>query len=292
MTGTLDAAPGALPANLADVIGTHVELALRAGETAPGRYALDDLRLQMASLSLQGSGSADLAADNVQGILRLDAPDLARFAGLAATELAGKASLQVSASGAAAQPELKLALDGSDLRAAGIAAARLTSAFDVAFTAPLGRGAGRLPDQRHRYDRRPDPGRPRSRRRWASDPGSRRRASGQRRGHRARPRAALVPGRADWRTPGSIATGSPAPRASMRRCPSLPRCCRASPPRPRWPVACISARMSCWVSGQSGSRWRWTAPAPACAGCRRAHRSWLARHPRCRLVRWSSLRER
>ena len=61
MTGTLDAAPGALPANLADVIGTHVELALRAGETAPGRYALDDLRLQMASLSLQGSGSADLA---------------------------------------------------------------------------------------------------------------------------------------------------------------------------------------------------------------------------------------
>lgn len=140
VTGALDAASDALPVALAEVIGTHAELGLRAGETAPGRYALDDLRLQVASLSLQGAGSADLPADTVQGTLRLDAPDLARFNGLAQTELAGAASLQISASGAAAQPDLKLALDGSNLRATSIAVARLTSAFDVAFTTPLGQG--------------------------------------------------------------------------------------------------------------------------------------------------------
>ena len=116
MTGTLDAAQGALPANLADVDATMSSWRV-AGETAPGAMQLDDLRLQMASLSLQGSGSAILAADDIaKASFELDAPGRARFAGLAATEVAGKASLQVSASGAAAQPELKLALDGSDLR--------------------------------------------------------------------------------------------------------------------------------------------------------------------------------
>ena len=62
------------------------------------------------------------------------------FSALAATPLAGAAELKLTASGAATQPELDLAVTGTDLQAANLAMSRLTGAFAVAFSAPLGDG--------------------------------------------------------------------------------------------------------------------------------------------------------
>lgn len=138
LEGTFDAAEGALPAEIADVVGTRAELLLRAGEVAPQRFAIQDLKLQAASLSLNGTGSADLGADTVQGSINLDVPDLARFAGLAGLPLDGKAALRLQAEGTARQPKLRLTLEGTDLVAAQAALQRLEAAFDVGFLAPLG----------------------------------------------------------------------------------------------------------------------------------------------------------
>ena len=140
VTGALDAAPGALPRELADIIGTRADLSVRAGETAPQRYAVEALTLQAASVRLSGNGSADLAADTVEGAVVVALPDLAQFSALAATPLAGAAELKLTASGAATQPELDLAVTGTDLQAANLAMSRLTGAFAVAFSAPLGDG--------------------------------------------------------------------------------------------------------------------------------------------------------
>ena len=253
VTGALDAASGALPAELAEVIGTHAELAIRAGETAPGRYTLDDLRLQVASLSLQGAGSADLAADTVQGTLRLDAPDLARFAALAATDLAGARFAQGfrlgrrGAAGSQARPGRQRHPSGKHRRRASHQRLRRR----LHRTARS--GAGRPPGQGHRHDRRPDPRRPRPRRRRAAEPGARRRAAGQGRGDPARSRPALVPGRADRPRPDRSRPARPARRAWTRMCPSLPRCCRPWPSRPRWPAVSAWAQISSLASVPSAS---------------------------------------
>ncbi|HEX6015365.1 MAG TPA: hypothetical protein VFY87_26915, partial [Geminicoccaceae bacterium] len=140
VAGTLDAAPGALPVEIAEVVGTHAELSLRAAETAPRRFALQDLSLKAAGLSLTGSGSADLAANTIDGSAVLDVPDLARFAGLAGFPLDGTAALRLAASGAARQPDLRLSLEATDLAATDVAVQRLGATFDAAFTAPLGEG--------------------------------------------------------------------------------------------------------------------------------------------------------
>ena len=140
LAGALDAAPGALPGQLADVVGTHADLTLRAGETAPRRYAIETLELQTASLGLSGSGGADLAADTLRGNLTANAPDLTRFSALAGTALDGAAELKLAVKGSARQPDVELAVTGTDLRAATVAMSRLTGVFAVAFATPLGDG--------------------------------------------------------------------------------------------------------------------------------------------------------
>lgn len=136
--GTFEAAAGALPPDIADVVGTRADVALRAGEVAPQRYALEELRLQAASLSLTGSGSADLAADTIDGSIGLEVPELQRFAGLAGTPLAGNAALRLAASGAATQPVLELSLEGSGIQAATLAVDTLGVNLSADVTAPLG----------------------------------------------------------------------------------------------------------------------------------------------------------
>lgn len=140
IAGTFDAQPGALPPAIADVVGTRAELALRAGEIAPQRFAIQDLKLQAASLSLGGTGSADLAANTIDGALTLDVPDLVRFAGLAGTPLAGNVVLRLQAAGAAKQPRLTLTLDGRNVTAAQAALQRLGATFNVDVLSPLGEG--------------------------------------------------------------------------------------------------------------------------------------------------------
>ena len=110
--GSLELAQGALPPDISALVGSRVELGLKAAQTGPRRYALQQLRVDAVAGSLGGQGELDLAADTVAGEITLAAPDLQRFSTVAATPLAGSASLHLTAAGAASQPELTLTPDG------------------------------------------------------------------------------------------------------------------------------------------------------------------------------------
>ena len=140
LQGALDAEPNALPPEVAAIVGTHADLNLRAGQTGPQRFALQELGLRAGSLSLTGSGDADLGADTIDGALALTMPDLGQLAAVAGVPLAGSAVARLTASGAAKRPALHLAVDGSSLGVANLAVASLGAAFDIAFTTPLGDG--------------------------------------------------------------------------------------------------------------------------------------------------------
>jgi hypothetical protein len=105
--GTFTAAPGVLPANIAPVVGERVTLALHAGETGPGLFALERLLFQAGALSLDGRGTADTNADRLEGRVQLQVPALASLSGLAGVPLAGRAGLTLDASGRVAEPALR-----------------------------------------------------------------------------------------------------------------------------------------------------------------------------------------
>ena len=208
-----------------------------------------------------------------------------------ATPLAGAAALQLTATGAATQPELDLAVTGTDLRAANLALSRLTGAFAVAFTAPLGDGPvglrakgtaateGLALDGRALADGRLElaldgelpargrGGRPRAGLALVSGRGDRPRQ------HRSRPARRHRPAR------------RPRTRAQGRDAGPGRRTCR-------WPARSRSAPTSRWARAPSGSRSRSTAAPPACPACRRARRNWSAPGRRCRPRRSSSRRAR
>lgn len=140
LAGTLDAEPGALPEEVAAIVGTRADLKLRAGEIGPQRFALQELGLQAGHLSLTGHGDADLGADSLRGELALDLPDLQPLSAMAGTPLGGSMVARLAAAGAAQRPDLHLAVDGTDLAAANVAVGSLGLVADVGFTAPLGAG--------------------------------------------------------------------------------------------------------------------------------------------------------
>jgi translocation and assembly module TamB len=129
--GTFTAAPGVLPANIAPVVGERVTLALHAGETGPGLFALERLLLQAGALSLDGRGTADTNADRLEGRVQLQVPALASLSGLAGVPLAGRAGLTLDASGRVAEPALRLGVDGADIAADRVTLARLGGGYDV-----------------------------------------------------------------------------------------------------------------------------------------------------------------
>src|SRR3954452_5191574 len=141
--GTFTAAPGALPPDLAPVVGSEARLALHAGESAPGVFRLDQLLLQAGALSLTGSGTADTGADHLDGRVQLQVPNLADLSGLAGTPLAGRAGLALGASGRVQEPALRLDLAGSGITAAKATLASLGGGYDVTLLrAPDGAIAG------------------------------------------------------------------------------------------------------------------------------------------------------
>ena len=129
--GTFTAAPGALPPAIASVVGQRVDLALHAGETAPGMIALDRLTVAAGGLHLDGTGKADLHAQTVTGHVGLQVPDLAVLSGLAKTKLQGRAGLDVAADGALGAPHLTVAANGEAIRAASVALDQAGLSFDV-----------------------------------------------------------------------------------------------------------------------------------------------------------------
>lgn len=140
LSGSLDAEPGALPTELAAIVGSHAELTLRAGEAGPQRFALQELGLRAGGLSLAGSGDADLGSNIVDGTMTLQVPDLQRLAGIAGVPLDGATTLTLSATGAALQPDVHIVLDTNGLRADTVTASDLKVTADVAFTEALGQG--------------------------------------------------------------------------------------------------------------------------------------------------------
>jgi len=74
LTGSLTTAPGFLPADLQTALGSKVDLALKAQETGPGAFALDDLRVDLAAANLSGKGTVDLRASRLDGGIDLSVP--------------------------------------------------------------------------------------------------------------------------------------------------------------------------------------------------------------------------
>lgn len=129
--GSFTAAPGALPPGIAPVVGDRATLAVHAGETSPGVFALEQVLLQAGAINLTGTGTADLNADRLDGRAELRVPALAALSGLAGVPLAGDARLALSASGRLAEPALRLELDGNAITADRVALARLDGLFDA-----------------------------------------------------------------------------------------------------------------------------------------------------------------
>ncbi|MFZ1427985.1 MAG: translocation/assembly module TamB domain-containing protein [Geminicoccaceae bacterium] len=140
LSGSLNAEPGALPTELAAIVGSHAELTLRAGEAGLQRFALQELGLRAGGLSLTGSGDADLGSNIVNGTMTLQVPDLQHFAGIAGVPLEGISRVALSASGAALQPDIHIVLDTNGLRADTVTTNDLKVTADVAFTEALGQG--------------------------------------------------------------------------------------------------------------------------------------------------------
>lgn len=132
LDGKLATDEGALPAELLPLIGREATLALRLRPTSPERVSLEELRIATAGLRVDGAGSADLGADRLDGRVTLAVPDLAAAAPLAGTELAGAATVELTASGSPRRPSLNAALDVTGLKAADVTAARVGTRLTIA----------------------------------------------------------------------------------------------------------------------------------------------------------------
>ncbi len=115
LTGSLITAPGILPQDLEPLLGNDVELAVQLQPTSGDEVALRQLSLEAKGVRLSGSGKAAIGADTVSGTIRLDVPDLAALGALAKARLAGKATAELTASGALMQPKLDLTLKGQGI---------------------------------------------------------------------------------------------------------------------------------------------------------------------------------
>ncbi|MEZ5824882.1 MAG: hypothetical protein R3C97_09115 [Geminicoccaceae bacterium] len=111
-------AEGTVPAEILDVIGERLDLALEASHPAPRKLELSKLLLKSRALQVDGSGVASLEGNLVDGSVTARIEDLDRLSGIAGTELGGAFDLRVDATGTFADPKLELNLDGNALSGA------------------------------------------------------------------------------------------------------------------------------------------------------------------------------
>ncbi|MFO1036082.1 MAG: translocation/assembly module TamB domain-containing protein [Geminicoccaceae bacterium] len=140
LTGSLTTAPGFLPADLQTALGSRVDLALKAQETGPGAFALDDLRIDLAAANLSGKGTVDLQASKLYGGIDLSVPDLSKLAGLAGVPLAGSTQVAIRGSGSPSSPAVDASLSAQSLKADTATIGKVDGKFAVAFLAPLDQG--------------------------------------------------------------------------------------------------------------------------------------------------------
>jgi translocation and assembly module TamB len=141
-----------LPAPIAPLIGDELTLDAAALLPSSGPVRLDRLKLQAASVGIDGGGELDTASSTLSGRIDVTMPDFARFADMAGTPLAGKGSAHIDLAGTMTSPRATLMLDAQDIAAAGAALSRTTATIAVE---PAGTdryhvtGEGRLVGPRH-----------------------------------------------------------------------------------------------------------------------------------------------
>ncbi len=136
---SLDVVPeaGALPEDIAAVLGERLELELAAGQRAPGQFGLDRLSLQSGIVTASGRIEARLDQDRLEGRIEVVAEDLARASGLAGQPLAGRVTLGLDAAGTFTEPRFQLSLDGSGISAGDLGLDTVSLAFDADLLGPL-----------------------------------------------------------------------------------------------------------------------------------------------------------
>jgi translocation and assembly module TamB len=130
--GTLEPAPGLLPAAAARLLGDRLQLALTAVRTGSDQLALEDLRATAALASLTGSGRIDLAGERVAARASLRISELAPLGELAAMPLEGALDLIADIDGPLMQPEGRLTVRASDLAAGEVHARQVQTTLDLA----------------------------------------------------------------------------------------------------------------------------------------------------------------
>lgn len=108
---------GALPEDIAAVLGDRLTLALAGGQRAPGQFVLDRLKLESGIATADGHLEALLEENRLDGSIRLTAEDLGRASGLAGMPLAGRVELTLDALGTFSEPRFALKLDGGGITA-------------------------------------------------------------------------------------------------------------------------------------------------------------------------------
>lgn len=140
LTASLDAEPGALPDAYAELLGRRATVALAAGETAPGVFALERLSVEAAALEAEGSGRISVDAGSIEGGITARVPDLSRASKLAGIPLAGSLDLVVEAQHGAEPPAVDLRLEGRQLLFGRFGVASLGGDLTVGPAAPLAQG--------------------------------------------------------------------------------------------------------------------------------------------------------
>ena len=132
LDGTLDPAPGLLPAPAARLLGDRLELALTAVRSGPDQLAIEDLRATAALASLTGSGRIDLAEERVAARASLRIGELAPLGELVATPLDGTLDLVAEVEGPLMQPEGRLTATAAGLAAGEVHVRQVRTTLDLA----------------------------------------------------------------------------------------------------------------------------------------------------------------
>ena len=144
LDGTLEPAPGVMPAPAARLLGDRLELALTAVQTGPDQLAIEDLRATAALAALTGSGRIDLADERVAVRASLYLGELAPLGEILATPLDGSLDLTAEVDGPLMQPEGRLTVTTTDLAAGEIRARQVQTTLDLAALEDLSEPGARV----------------------------------------------------------------------------------------------------------------------------------------------------
>ncbi|GBD42695.1 Translocation and assembly module TamB [bacterium HR40] len=140
LSASLVAADGALAEPYSAFLGREANIAVTAGEIAPGLFALDRLEVRTAALTAAGSGRVAVEAGRIEGRMTALLPDLSLASPLLGMPLAGSLALAAEALPEQTQPAIALRLEGRDLRVDTAGLATFGADLRLVPMAPLAQG--------------------------------------------------------------------------------------------------------------------------------------------------------